>query len=205
MKNNLVIRVKKEFDVLKEQITLEPNHAKKLQEPIGEKPRTFRANGEGLSLAQIAFIINMVKRSEKTKKEQKAKTQENESFAKEEQRENPAYDSRKTYGNLPSSSYVDYAKIFSYLGRFKAGSSYKSSFSEQEGSSEQTSKGSLIDVEAMDKGARHVKYFFPKAADFHSMLTSLVPVAGLSSGEWEQFKLWVKLDPVMYLLKTTIN
>ena len=109
------------------------------------------------------------------------------------------------YGAKAKSSYVDYEKLFSYLGNFKAkGSSYSDAPAEALNSSIESKSFELVGREAMDKGARYAKYFFPKVADFHSNLTSLVPVAGMSSAEWEQFKLMMLLDPVMYSLKSKI-
>ncbi|MBI2658876.1 hypothetical protein HYX05_02110, partial [Candidatus Woesearchaeota archaeon] len=60
----------------------------------------------------------------------------------------------------------------------------------------------LADKETMDKGARYVKYFNSKTPIDKS---SLVPIAGMNSAEWEQFKLWMRLDTVMYLLKTSTS
>ena len=54
----------------------------------------------------------------------------------------------------------------------------------------------------MEKGARYTKYF---AGGNNLNPVSLVPIAGMSSGEWEEFKLWMKLDPVMYRFKTSTS
>ena len=106
------------------------------------------------------------------------------------------------YGASTKTPYANYEKLFSYLGRLKAkGSSYSDAPAEALSSTESKSF-ELVSREAMDKGARHVKYFFPKVADFYANLTSLVPVAGMSSADWEQFKLMMQLDPVMYSLKS---
>ena len=107
------------------------------------------------------------------------------------------------YGISPRKAYIDYEKLFSYLGKFKAkGSSYSDAPTEALNSSTESKSFELVSREALDKGARHVKYFFPKAADFYANLTSLVPAAGMNSAEWEQFKLMMLLDPVMYALKS---
>ncbi|MBI4452814.1 hypothetical protein HY637_05260 [Candidatus Woesearchaeota archaeon] len=109
----------------------------------------------------------------------------------------------RIYGISPAKSYVDYEKLFSYLGQFRAKGSYYSDQHTKALSSVIESKSfELVSREALDKGARYVKYFFPKAADFHLNLTSLVPVAGMNSADWEQFKLMMILDPVMYALKS---
>ena len=109
----------------------------------------------------------------------------------------------RNYGAAPQKSYVDYDKIFSYLGKFRARNAYENFEAptrESNGFLESSSR-TLVDLDTMDRGARHVRYFIPPGADLNQV--SLVPVAGLSSSEWEQFKLWMKVDPVMYLLKST--
>lgn len=112
----------------------------------------------------------------------------------------------KSYGISIHKPYVDYGKLFSYLGKFKAQTPYQNLEEEPITSvisSQIESKAfTLIERETMDKGARYIKYFLPKGANIDP--SSLVPIAGMSSGEWEQFKLWMKLDPVMYMLKTTL-
>ena len=108
------------------------------------------------------------------------------------------------YGTAPHTSYVDYGKLFSYLGKFKAQSPYEN-MAEHLGAFNKSTEGgsfTLADREIMDKGARHIRYF---ATGQDINVTSLAPIAVMSSAEWEQFKLWMKLDPVMYRLKTSIS
>ncbi|MBS3100618.1 hypothetical protein J4204_00620 [Candidatus Woesearchaeota archaeon] len=108
----------------------------------------------------------------------------------------------KSYGASPHSSYVDYGKIFSYLGKFRA----QSAFENFDGSHverlnrimEQGNKSYLIDKETMDSGVKNIKYFIngPLAAGPGS-----VPLGGMSSAEWEKFKMWMIVDYVMFSLK----
>ncbi|MBI2558893.1 hypothetical protein HYW20_06225 [Candidatus Woesearchaeota archaeon] len=158
----------------------------------------------------ISSIINILIKSaaEKAKKERKERAHEDKSYklAKEELPSAGGYGSvSKSYGISPHSSYVDYKKLFSYLGKFRAKSAYEDVGDTPVNASNEENAFALIGIETMDKGARYVKYFFPKGADFHATLTSLVPIAGMSSSEWEQFKLWMKVDPVMYALKTSTS
>ncbi len=110
-----------------------------------------------------------------------------------------------SYGVTPIATYVDYDKLFSYLGKFRSLSPYQSSGNpfERSGGSDINNNFSLIGLETMERGAKYVRYFQPAAATLDT--TSLVPVAGMNSSEWEQFKMWMRLDPVMYRLKTSIS
>lgn len=161
----------------------------------------------------ISSIVDIMIKSavDKAKIEKKEKVQVEEDKSYTSLNEDKSIESggygtiQKAYGTAPHTSYVDYGKLFSYLGKFRAKSPYESFANGQEQNPAEAKAFTLVDTEAMDKGARYVKYFFPKAADFHSTLTSLVPVAGMNSAEWEQFKLWMKLDPVMYRLKTSTS
>ena len=112
----------------------------------------------------------------------------------------------KFYRIIPTTSYIDYAKLFSYLGKFKSQSAYENFDTPTDTISnlrDGSDKFSLIELETAEKGARYVKYFMPKNTDIN--VVSLVPLAGMSSAEWEKFKLWMLLDPVMYRLKTSTS
>lgn len=161
----------------------------------------------------IPSIINILIKSavENAKKERKKKiaAEEDKSYSlvkdNKEAKFNRDYDTvSKDYGNESHASYIDYGKLFSYLGKFRAQSAYENMGNHLELSDKPAESGSfaLIDKETMDKGTRHVKYF---AGGYDLNTLSLVPVAGMSSSEWEQFKLWMKLDPVIYRLKTSTS
>ena len=110
------------------------------------------------------------------------------------------------YGIVPNIPYINYGKIFSYLGKFKSQSAYEylDDSSEKFGKSMgENNSFSLIDLETSEKGARYVKYFMSNSSGIDPI--SMMPIAGMNSAEWEQFKLWMKLDPVMYRLKTSTS
>lgn len=100
---------------------------------------------------------------------------------------------------------ADYGELFSYLGKFRSQSAYEngncSDFPANNGPAGKE-EFSLISRETMETGARYAKYLAP-AQDISS--ASLVPIAGMSSAEWEQFRLWIKIEPVMYRLKMTTS
>ena len=102
----------------------------------------------------------------------------------------------KGYSISVSSSYTDYNKLFSYIGNFRAASSNSQFDSESRGQLNDSRE--LVSSDSVERGARHVRYF---AQGNNIDTNSLVPIAGMNSSEWEQFKLWMKLDPVMYRFK----
>lgn len=109
----------------------------------------------------------------------------------------------KNYGALPVNSYADYNKLFSYLKDFKANSSiYSQNDVINQETSNQKDNFFFGDMQSMEKAVRHFKYFSP-SSNIDSI--SMVPISGMSSGEWEDFKLWMKIDPVMYRLKTSTS
>lgn len=161
-------------------------------------------------------IINILIKTavEKAKREKKEKAVEEESSYKllKDDKEpifNGGYGTvSKGYGTVSHSSYIDYGKIFNYLGKFKSQGMYENMAEHVGALNKSTESGSftLIEKETMEKGARYVRYMIPQTVDFINLAsTSLVPMAGMSSSEWEQFKLWMKLDPVMYRLKTSTS
>ena len=160
----------------------------------------------------ISSIINiLIKASvDKAKKERKEKisVEKDKSYTLKNEREfivNGGYGTvSKGYINAPHSSYVDYGKLFSYLGKFKAQGAYENMGDHAEFLNKLTESGSftLIDREAMDKGARYVRYFHPKVPIDK---TSLAPPTGMNSAEWEEFKRLMRFDTVTYLLKTSTS
>jgi hypothetical protein len=110
----------------------------------------------------------------------------------------------KGYGATPHTTYVDYGKLFSYLGTFRAKQPYDNMAEHVASLNKTTESGSFVlaDKDAMDKIGRYDKYMKNPSMDMPVMALSLVPIAGLSSGEWEEIKMFMKLDPVIYALKT---
>jgi len=105
----------------------------------------------------------------------------------------------KVYGMLHT-SYVDYARLFSHLGKFRAKSSYENMAEHIEvlNNAAESASFVLADTETMEKGTDYIRYFHSKTPIDK---TSLVPLGGMNSAEWEQFKWFMRLDTAMYLLK----
>lgn len=174
-----------------------------------KRAKTKPKQHDKIPISSIVGILmrNALEDAKKEAKEEKRTSDEKPyRVVKEEKPEATGYGTiSKSYGTAPQSSYVDYGKLFSYLGRFRSRNAYENFEAplEQSNSFLEQSSRSLVDFETINKGARHVRYFVPAGTDFNTL--SLVPVAGMSSGEWEQFKLWTKLDPVMYRFKTSTS
>mgnify|MGYP001611638568 CR=1 FL=1 len=157
-------------------------------------------------------IINILIKTaiEKAKKERKGKPAKEDKSYKilKDERDltfNGGYGTvSKSYGSMPRISYVDYGKLFSYLGKFKSQSPYEKMAEHVASLNKTTESGSFVltDGDAMDKIGRYDKYMKNPAMDMPVMALSLVPIAGLSSGEWEEIKMLMKLDSVIYALKT---
>lgn len=159
----------------------------------------------------ISSIISILIKAavEKAKREKKEKAvDEDKSYKliKEEKAANiSGYGtSSKGYGTSPHASYVDYGKLFSYLGKFRSQSAYENMGNPLEALNKATESGSftLVDKESMDKIGRYDKYVKSPVMAIQTIALSLVPVAGLSSGEWEEIKNLLRFDPVIYTLKS---
>ena len=100
-------------------------------------------------------------------------------------------------------SYVDYGKIFGYLGKYKS-SAYENFHSDIAGSFEVTGF-SQISEEALSRGAKHEKYLSPPGFDMYGSVTSMVGPQGMNSKDWEKFKIMMMMDKVMYMFKRTIS
>ena len=103
---------------------------------------------------------------QKSDEKDKAKAEETEpaiSLKEEEQVASGGYGAAsKGYGGIPQSSYADYEKLFSYLGKFRSQSAYEDLGINDLGSMNKMLGGSnfsLIDKETMETGAKFVKYF----------------------------------------------
>lgn len=174
-----------------------------------KKEKIMKPKKEATPISSIINILikTAVEKAKREKKE-KSKAEEDKSYTiiREDKQNIGRYGAvSKGYGIAPHTSYIDYGKLFGYLGKFRAQSPYESmgNHSERIGKSmDDSNKFFLIDKETMEAGVKYAKYFAPTNEINPS---SLVPIAGMSSAEWEQFKLWMKLDPVMYRLKTSTS
>lgn len=110
----------------------------------------------------------------------------------------------KNYGTAPHTSYVDYGKIFAYLGKFKSQSAYENMGNPVDFINKSLGDQgfSLVDSHTMERGTNYIRYFHSKTPIDKS---SLVPMAGMNSAEWEQFKMFMRLDTALYLLKISTS
>ena len=158
----------------------------------------------------VSSIVSILIKSsiENAKKERKEKSEAVENKAYRISKEDAKTDfevygsSSKRYGASPHTSYLDYGKLFSYLGKFKA----QSSFENFAGDSpverinkivEQGNKFYLIDNEVRDDGVRSIKYFTHGAL----MGEQAIPTGKINSADWEKFKIWKLVSYVEFNLK----
>ena len=159
----------------------------------------------------INILIKTAVEKAKTNKKEKSAAEEDKSYVilkDKESKFNGGYGFvSKGYANAPHASYVDYGKLFSYLGKFKAQSSYENMAEHISTLNKATESGSFVlaDRDSMDKIGRYERYNKNPSMDMPAIALSLVPVAGLSSAEWEEIKNLMKFDPVIYNLKTKIS
>ena len=108
---------------------------------------------------------------------------------------------RSSYAAGAVSSYTDYGKLFSYLGAFRAntGQDIESAAQIMNRVLDEGNKFFFLDTETIDMGVKHIKYFNMGLKLSGDM--SAVPLGNVNSKDWEMFKLWSKIDPVMYKLK----
>ena len=160
----------------------------------------------------ISSIINIIIKTsvEKAKREKKEKiaVEEDKSYTLKNEREfvvNGGYGTAsKGYGSSQHASYIDYGKLFSYLGKFRSQSAYENIGIHLETLNKAAESGSFVlaDKDSMDKIGRFDKYMKSPVMGMPIMALSLVPIAGLGSGEWEEIKNLMRFDPVMYTLKS---
>ena len=158
----------------------------------------------------VSSIVSILIKSsiENAKKERKEKSEaaENKEYAISKEDAKLGFEvygsSSERYGTSPHTSYLDYGKLFSYLGKFKA----QSSFENFAGDSpverinkivEQGNKFYLIDNEVRDDGVRSIKYFTHGAL----MGEQAIPTGKINSADWEKFKIWKLVSYVEFNLK----
>lgn len=161
----------------------------------------------------ISSIVNIlikaaVEKAKKDRKDKKTAEEEKSYRILEEGREfviNGGYGTAsKSYGSSPHASYVDYGKLFGYLGKLKSQSMYENMNDHLGTLNKATESGSFVlaDKETIEKGARYIRYFNSKSPIDKS---SLVPIAGMSGAEWEEFKWFMRLETALYLLKISTS
>jgi len=173
------------------------------------KPKKIATAAKDDKIPVSSIIDILIKTAvENAKKEGKEKSgvEENKIYAISKEDAKIGFEGYETssrrYGASPHTSYLDYGKLFSYLGKFKA----QSSFENFAGDSpverinkivEQGNKFYLIDNEVRDDGVRSIKYFTHGAL----LGEQAVPTGKINSADWEKFKIWKLVSYVEFNLK----
>ena len=173
------------------------------------KAKPQKANND-MPISSIVSIL-LTTAVEKAKKERKEK------HIEEEKSYNLLKDDRNTifnggygtapkgYGMSPRTSYVDYGKLFSHLGIFRAKQPYED-MAEHLGHNNKAldDRGFvLVSSETMEKGKFYIRYFNSKVPIAKNSLVPLAP--GMNSKEWEELIWFMRLDTAMYLLKISTS
>ena len=199
----LAERIKKNFYKIK----LKKATVKVPRLKIQKEKQSIQRKPEAPNSSIVSIILKAA--VENAKKDAKEKTQAAEGKTYKLKEDKPAASGgygtvSKNYGASPNNSYVDYEKIFSYLGKFRAKGAYEDFGSPVEFLNKSAESGSFVlaDKDSMDKIGRFDKYMKSPVTAIQTMALSLVPIAGLSSGEWEEIKNLMRFDPVVYTLKS---
>src|SRR3989338_6596071 len=188
---------KSRIKVQKLKITSKKQRAK-AQKPSPQVPISTLVN---------IFIRNSIETArEEAKEKPPAQTVKIYSIIKDNKEENiGGYGTvSKNYGGIQA-SYVDYEKIFSHVGKFKAQGMYQP-FANSDGQNNAEKGFSMASADTIDKAAAHIKYFrhggreFGVGAGVYDTM-SMVPMGGMDVAEWQEFKMWFLLDKVAYYLK----
>lgn len=107
------------------------------------------------------------------------------------------------YSGGIGSSYTDYDKIWGFLGQFRTKGMYQFSEFEEKRLKETplvipSCPQILCDFEVIQTCVKHQKYFMP-GYNMNGTYGN-VPMAGVSSRDWEKFKLWAMMDYILYKL-----
>lgn len=107
------------------------------------------------------------------------------------------------YGMSPKVKYVNYDKIFSYLGNFRSNGMYENF---DNGNLEMVAKNvtessrEMVSKETMEKAAKHFKYFM--VGDNLSVVGFVPPFgSGINSKDWEKYRLMTMMSIYQPLLK----
>tara|TARA_Y100000310_G_scaffold166653_2_gene166348 strand:+ start:6152 stop:6700 length:549 start_codon:yes stop_codon:yes gene_type:complete len=119
----------------------------------------------------------------------------------EEEEEKGGYGVAKNalYAPKADHNYADYDQMFRHVGTFKAKGMYEDVASPTQKENKMIRDGAnfvFLDSEIIEKGIKDMKH---RNAGFVTGGFGLAPY-GVSSSEWEKFKLWTIIDPVMYNL-----
>ena len=162
-----------------------------------------------ISAILINSVINSeIKKNKNENNEKKLEEENLEETAKEESEDekklivNGGYGTiSKHYGFSPVVKYADYDKIWSHLGSFRTYNMHENTESPNEIAMKNgESSREMVNMETIDKAARHFKYFVRGELIGE---VGIVPPVGLNinSKDWEQYRLMTFMSIYRPLLK----
>jgi len=171
-----------------------------------KKKTRLKKNIKSKTASNIGSLARMLvnKAVEKTKTTKKEENKEDKIiYSTKEERQiiiNGGYGTvSKVYGAAPVVKYVNYDKLFSHLGLFKAKGMYEDiESSAKTGQGESTRE--MVSSETMEKVAKHFKYFV--AGDVMGDMGGVPPVGvGVNSKDWEKYRLMSKMSIYQPIIK----
>lgn len=175
------------------------NRKKKPKKRINKK----KSAASICSLTQI-LINKAVEKVKETPKKEKNKEDKIIYSTKEERPliTNGGYGTvSKVYGAAPVAKYINYDKLFSHLGTFKAKGMYENieeNAIESKKLAESTRE--MVSTETMEKAAKHFKYFV--RGEVMGDIGYVPPVGmGINSKEWEKYRLMSMMSIYKPLIK----
>jgi len=105
------------------------------------------------------------------------------------------------YAPLPVSSVVNYNRLFSHLGRRETSQGYDDADSQEQDLEGEDTHNFNLSFKSISNAIRQQKYF--TAGDV--MMNPVLPIGGMTSEEYEKYKIWRLTDYVMaQLLEKTL-
>lgn len=185
-------------------IELVANNFIEIKKRNSKKTRNSKKSKISVSSVLISSEIKKIKNEINGKKSEEAleETAEEESEDREEIIVNGGYGTvSKHYGISPVVKYTDYNKLWSHLGAFRTYNTYENAESSNEIALKNgESSREMVSTETIEKAAKHFKYFV--VGELMGEIGYVPPTGlGVSSKEWEKYRLMSKMSIYQPLLK----
>ena len=194
-------------DVVLELSLVSQKRGKSSKKKTRLKKKTKSKTSSNIGSLTRMLINKAVEKAKKTTKKDKIKEDKIIYSIKEDKEitTNGGYGTvSKVYGQAPVVKYVNYDKLFSHLGSFRAKGMYEDAEnSAKTGQGESTRE--MVSTETADKAAKHFKYFV--RGEVIGDIGYVPPVgANINSKEWEKYRMMSMMSiykPIIMLKSVT--